>query len=584
MKRNFLVVGSNAQVREALAGELRAMGYTVTRAANGSEAKRVVGTVSFDSVLIESHLPDVSPDELREQLQQIRPDCRVVILTSFDLVRNSPEQLQFGSDDYLVSSGQIFDLLRAQYDGAADGEGSSIANRGHKALTGVIDVLVGLLEVDDRYFGGSSHRAMDLAREVAEALSSDEETVQEVTLACLLRDIGKAGVAPDVFSEPGPLSPEQRKQMEEHVGTSLQLFEHIDFPWKVLPIIRHHHERYDGSGYPDGLKGREIPMGARIVAIVDSYVALTSQRRHREALQPERALQKLVRHAGRQFDPEVVEAFQTVLDKRLATRRTEQVPHVLIVDPQEDFRRMLRMRLLNEGHEVQEAATYDVAMKHLLKKAPDLILVNIDSHSGEAFQLLGEIRDSKQLCRTPFAFLAHGRDRVLRSRALRQGVDDFLSKNEDIDELVARVQNILTRESIRREGGSRRIRRGITGDLEHLGLPDIVQTLAMGMKTACVTVSSNGNSGKVWFLNGGVKHAKAGESEGDAAFYEMVRWQTGEFVIEHGVTRQAEHDLPGRDVPADGRPATDGRGSELVPRGVVARAAPLATAPSLFVG
>ncbi len=125
-------------------------------------------------------------------------------------------------------------------------------------------------------------------------------------------------------------------------------------------------------------------------------------------------------------------------------------------------------------------------------------------------------------------------DRVRKLRALREGVDDYLNKDDDVETLVARFQNILTRESIRRDGASR-VRRGISGDLENLGMPDIVQTLAMGMKSAHVSITTSDATGSIWFENGAAVHAQCGDEEGEEAFYKIVTWAAGEFLIEHGV-------------------------------------------------
>ena len=125
--------------------------------------------------------------------------------------------------------------------------------------------------------------------------------------------------------------------------------------------------------------------------------------------------------------------------------------------------------------------------------------------------------------------------RVLKLRARRMGVDEFLVKGDDLEELVARVENVIAREAIRLEGDAKRSRRGITGRLENLSLADIMQTLTIGTKTACVSVNREGGSGKIWVEVGAPKHAKCGKLEGEEAFYEMVRWLEGEFVIEHGV-------------------------------------------------
>jgi response regulator RpfG family c-di-GMP phosphodiesterase len=533
VRRNFLVVAPSAPLREALAGDLRAKGYTVTRAANAKEAVRSVKSVGFDAVLVESHLPDMSPEELRKRIRRLRPDCRVVVLTWFDHVRNSPERLQHGSDEFLVDSSQLFDLRRAPYEVAGD-EVSSFSQRGISALLQVVDVLVGLIELDDQFFGGSSHRATRLARAVAEELGSTEEAVTELVLATLLRDLGKVAVGSEIASD-GSYSDEQKMKMREHVEQGVRMFEHIEFPWKVLPVLRSHHEHYDGSGYPDGLRGREIPMGARIVAVVDAFVAMTSDREYREAVDSEQALRELVGQSGKQFDSEIVEALQRVLDKTLVVRPAKHKPRVMIAEAQTDFRRLLKMRLLNEGLDVVDVDRATDVMGKILKNPVDLVLVDVDSDESEAFLILQELREDDKLRRVPFALLTDRSDRMVKLRALRQGVDEYLSKSEELDVLVARVQNVLTREAIRRDGGGRRARRGISGDLETLPVPDIVQMLTMGMKTASVTFTSNGSKGQMWFDNGAGKHAKVGRSRGEKAFFEMVSWTSGEFVIEHGI-------------------------------------------------
>ena len=114
----------------------------------------------------------------------------------------------------------------------------------------------------------------------------------------------------DIFQEGKAYSAGQTDQMKEHVDGSLRLIEHIDFPWKVLPAIRHHHERYDGTGYPAGLKAENIPLDARILTIADSYDAMTSERPYRrEEMTMETALEELKQGSGTQFDPHIVNVF-----------------------------------------------------------------------------------------------------------------------------------------------------------------------------------------------------------------------------------------------------------------------------------
>jgi response regulator RpfG family c-di-GMP phosphodiesterase len=534
VKRNFLVVSASGQVREALAGSLRDHGYTVTLAANGREAERVVSSVSVDAALIESGLTDVSAERLQTAIRKARPGCRALILTSFEQVRNTPELLRFGRHDYLIRGDRLSDLVLAPFLAQPALQAGAQGDRGYEALIGVIDVLVGLLQIDERFFGGSSHRVTQWARAVAEAMAADADTVRETVVAALLRDVGKAGVEPELLEGREPFSAEQMERMREHVQVGLRLFEHIDFPWKVLPIIRHHHERYDGKGYPDGLQGREIPIGSRIVAVVDSYVAMTAPRNHRAARTPEEALAELIRGAGHHFDPEVVEVFQEVLSKRLDRRRGEGKPRVLIVEPHEGFRKLLKLHLLNMECEVEETSDKERALEAILRQPPQLVLADADADSAETFELLRELREDEALRQVPIALLSRSSNRVLKLRALREGVDDFLAK-DDMEGLRARVENILVREALRRESGLRPGPRGITGNLDDLGLADIVQTLVIGMKTACVTIESEGRKGKIWFENGTPRHARVRGHDGEAAFFEMVSWRSGAFVIQHGV-------------------------------------------------
>ena len=542
MERHLLVVAADGRVREDLAADFRKQGFTITLAESGAQAERVVQSVTARMILVESHLPDMTGLELRDRLRRLRPDSRVIVLTSFGRIRNKPEMLRFGASDYLIRADQLHDLLQ---DGdATHTEAGAWEHPATQALVRTIDVLMGLIELEHREFGGTSHVAMELARATADELGASQEMMYEVVLGTLLRDLGRIGGDDDPAEGETFTDDERNRSLSDHVASSLRILEHIEFPWKVLPVIRHHHERYNGSGAPDGLRGREIPMGARIVAVVDAYVAMTVGKRE-DLVSPEEALQLLTTRTGHQFDPEVVEAFHRVIDKRLATRRSKGKAVVVVVESDARFRRVLKVRLAAAGLKVKEASNYERCKEILLKQPPALALIDIDDEPKEAFQLLNEIHQDDSLCRIPVAFLSMRLDRAIKIRALRQGVDDFLIKSDNMDELVARVENILIRGSIRAEGDARRRRSGISGSLDNLSLPDIVQTLTIGMKTACVTVISDDRKGKVWFENGTPTHAESKPYDGEEAFYEMVRWKTGEFIIEHGSkTRRStiEHD------------------------------------------
>ena len=534
MEQNALVAAANVKVRKSLGAALRERGYKVTLSGSGKEALRFCKSISVNLAVIDTQLPDRPAFKLKASILRQRPQCRVLVLANFGRVRGTPDQLQFGEDHYLVDGSQLMDLVGRE---AAPEEGAGppgFAQMGNAALIETIDLLVGLLELDDRYVSGGSHRAAALAQAVAERMIPDPHGIEEVQLATLLRDIGRSSVPDNVLEESGELNPIQHEAMQQHVEVAIRLLDHIQYPWKLMPILRHHHERYDGTGYPDGLRGREIPLGARIVSVVDAYVAMTSPRRHREALAPDDALSELIRLSGHQFDPEVVESLQGVLAERLLLTSRAGQTRILLVDSDDAFCTGFKLKLDRAGYQVTRLAGYGEGLG-LGQDAPDLVLCDIDGDPNAAFGMLHEMRGEDGDRRLPFIFLSSENERTVRMRALREGVDDYLLKDVSLEDLVARVGNVLTREAVRADGSIHRERKGIYGSLDNLSLPDIVQTLSVGLKTARVSLDSKGRDGSIWFENGQPVSALCGDESGAEAFYELVTWSEGDFHIEHGL-------------------------------------------------
>jgi putative nucleotidyltransferase with HDIG domain len=144
---------------------------------------------------------------------------------------------------------------------------------------------------------------------VARALNADRTQIQALEAAALLHDLGKLAVPEHILNKPGPLSPAEFDEMKKHASVGASILSAIDFPFPVVPIVRHHHENWDGSGYPDELKGDQIPLGARILAIVDCYDALTTDRPYRRRMADEDALEIIRSRSGRMYDPHLVDVF-----------------------------------------------------------------------------------------------------------------------------------------------------------------------------------------------------------------------------------------------------------------------------------
>jgi putative nucleotidyltransferase with HDIG domain len=171
------------------------------------------------------------------------------------------------------------------------------------------------IESKDSYTLGHCERVADYACAIASDLGFDETTMFWFRVGALLHDVGKIVVPSDILNNPGRLSPEERAIMERHPVAGVELLRDVEFPWDVLPMIRGHHERWDGHGYPDRLAGDAIPLAARILCVADVYDALTTHRPYRRAYTSWDAIHLMQSDAGRQFDPDILARFVRLLDQ-----------------------------------------------------------------------------------------------------------------------------------------------------------------------------------------------------------------------------------------------------------------------------
>ncbi len=180
---------------------------------------------------------------------------------------------------------------------------------------GTIQSLALAIDAKDQYTHQHILRVQRYAVAIARQMGMTGGELEAVNTGALLHDIGKLGVPDYVLLKPGRLTDEEFAKIKKHPAIGAAILEAVKFPWPVLPVVKSHHERWDGAGYPDGLKGEEIPLSARILAVADVYDALTSSRSYRNAWTHEAALEEIRRSAGAQFDPAVVHAFAAVIDE-----------------------------------------------------------------------------------------------------------------------------------------------------------------------------------------------------------------------------------------------------------------------------
>jgi len=181
----------------------------------------------------------------------------------------------------------------------------------------VLTILTKLIEMKDSYTEGHSEQVSLWSEIISRKLGLSQKEQEEIKLAAKLHDIGKIGIPDRILKKPAKLSEEEYAEVRKHSSLGADLFSNIDSLKKISKIIKHHHEWYNGKGYPDGLRGEEIPVGSRIINVADAYQAMTSNRPYRKAFSKEKAIDELKRCAGTQFDPEIVRIFIEILNENI---------------------------------------------------------------------------------------------------------------------------------------------------------------------------------------------------------------------------------------------------------------------------
>ncbi len=312
MPATILVVDDDPAVADILSRFLVREGYNVTVAHTGKEALERVGERHPDLILLDVMMPEMDGFTTCQHLKDNRHTALipVTMLTGSDDYENRRRGIESGADDFLSKPFEQ-NILRARIR----------SQLRLKRLTdhledteNVIFTLAQVVEAKDAYTEGHLRRLRSYGQRVAEACHLDELEVSAVEYGGILHDIGKIGISEAVLLKPGPLTDEEMNEMKRHPEIGARIIEPMRFAKDVAPIIRGHHERWDGTGYPDGLCGEDIPIGARIISIADAYDAMTTDRPYRAALSDAEAMARLRAARGTQLDPHLLDVFLSLLD------------------------------------------------------------------------------------------------------------------------------------------------------------------------------------------------------------------------------------------------------------------------------
>ena len=314
-------------------------------AAGAEEALQILEEQPFDAVIADLQMPKVSGMQLLTEVRQRYPELAFLIGTGVDDVRVGVRAMREGADDYLVKPFEseivMACLERAFQKKRLEREVENYRShleemvavqtqqlRGalrqiESSYESTLEALGAAIDLRDSPTAGHSRRVFLYSIEIAKALNLTEHQLTVIGFGALLHDIGKLAIPDSILLKPGPLTAEEKTVMQKHVQFGYGMIKGIEFLVEPAKIILTHHERCDGSGYPQGLKSADIPIGAKIFAVADTVDAMTSDRPYRSALPFAAAREQIKRGSGKEYDSRVAEVFLQISNEKWETIRTE---------------------------------------------------------------------------------------------------------------------------------------------------------------------------------------------------------------------------------------------------------------------
>jgi response regulator RpfG family c-di-GMP phosphodiesterase len=395
-----------------------------------------------------------------------------------------------------------------------------------------LSVLVTLIEQLNQDRGGHSMRVARVCQQVGERIRLTTPQVQGILIAAYLHDVG---VSADSHVTPFDVAVDETKRdIARRIYTApTRLLESVALPRTAVDALRHRYERFDGNGFPERLSGKNIPLGARVLAVVESYIDLTQTKANASGrrVPAEEACEALEVHKGTTFDPAVVDWLRhIVLDEGMNTQIMSARHRALIVDPDPEETAVLEVQFAGQGYEVTIERSVKDALRCLDAEKYDVVVSEVHLFDGDGFDLLRRMRESSH-ARVPLLFVTAERAQSSVDRGLELGAADYVVKPASAAVVVAKASRVIADSRTKKPGG-----RGVSGSLQEMALPDVIQILANGRKSGLLKVRSGTLEGKLMFQNGSIHDARFGDLGGADAVYGILRLMEGDFELESDTT------------------------------------------------
>lgn len=326
---NALIVDDEAPIRLLISQILQTKSHCCELVECAEDAREILARQSFDLMLCDINMPGESGLDLARFVMEKHPDMAVLMVTAIDDHMVAESMVEIGVYDYitkpidrnrlLISVSNALHRLKLERANRRHQEQleSAVEERTRtlqetlealrRSRDGIIQAVTQIVEARDPYTAGHQRRVAELARAIGEEMSMPEEGLEGIYMAGLIHDLGKIAVPPEILSKPSRLSEIEYRLIQEHPQVGYDILRDIEFPWPIAEIAFQHHERIDGSGYPQGLTGQNMIFEAKILSVADVVEAMASHRPYRPGLGIQPALDEIERNAGTRYD-EVVAA------------------------------------------------------------------------------------------------------------------------------------------------------------------------------------------------------------------------------------------------------------------------------------
>jgi len=330
-KPTILVVDDEVASGQVLSVRLKLAGFRSSFVSSGEQALGILANNHVDAVLSDLKMPGFSGLELLTRIRRDYPSLAFLLLVERNDAHIGAQAIKDGADDYLLKPVEAKDVLRnlrraldrkrverealelqkrlEQLVSERTAQLSSALQSAEENCENTLLALAATLDLRDGQTADHSRRVCEYALEIARRMGCSEVQLKSLSQGALLHDIGKLAIPDSILSKPGKLTPEEWNTMRGHVQIGYDLVSRIPFLRDAADLVLSHHERYDGTGYPRGLQGEQIPLSARIFAVADAFDAMTSPRPYQATRRVSQAIEEIAVKTGRQFDPQVVQTF-----------------------------------------------------------------------------------------------------------------------------------------------------------------------------------------------------------------------------------------------------------------------------------